>query len=152
MHIRTQTHSSLTNAQSWKRKQCVLFCLLSAEGLVSHTNVLCFRLKVSGQSVQHQWPLSQAAFNRLYCWFWVSLWEGQRLDNRESWFSRAPWQIGAHTPAVQLCLDVLFVSDSKSVRRIHVILWEQSSTCCVTLTAQNQHEIPQSFSADLSLA
>lgn len=118
MHIRTQTHSGLTNAQSWKRKQCVLFCLLSAEGLVSHTNVFCFRLKVSGESVQHQWPLSQAAFNRLYCWFWVSLWEGQRFDNRESWFSRAPWQIGDHTRVVQWCLDVLFVSDCKGVRRI----------------------------------
>lgn len=49
--------------------------------------------------------------------------------------------------SVCLCLCV-----RSALELVCVCESERSPVLCVTLTAQNQHEIPQSFSADLSLA
>lgn len=117
--------------QSWKRKQCVLFCLLSAEGLVSQPSVLWFRLKVSGESVQHQWPTSQTAFNRLYSWFeaggGVQVKDTGLIRGKESWFfkgteaDRSP-NSGRTVMLVSVCTCVYFFF-VRLWKQTHVFMW-----------------------------
>lgn len=63
---------------------------------------------------------------------------------------------------VPYCLFVLVCICMRLYASVYMCVCDKVCTCvcvsvlspawCVTLTAQNQHEIPQSFSADLSLA
>lgn len=153
--------------QSWKRKQRVLFCLLSAEGLVSQPSVLCFRLKVSGENAQYRWPTSQTAFNGPYSRFvdkGEGLREGHRYDKREGMliFKGAEQQRSQNseqrvlflTVCLYLCIYVNLYKYTQACfwQGVCVSVSELSPACCVTLTEENQHEIPQSCFADLSLA
>lgn len=83
------------------------------------------------------------------------------IRRRESRFSRVPRHIRVKIQSKELCY-FLFVCtcnfcESVCVRtcvcdKVYVCVSELSPAWCVTLTAQNQHEIPQLFSADHSLA